>query len=407
MTERAEDFVRWVEPHLTVLARYAARRVAPADRDRVVADALVRAWHRWPTYDASRSSPEAWLLGSLADDRGRPARRPPTAVVEVVDEAVAAHSTRDVDLERAVEGLPRGQRRAVDLHHFVGLEVGSVAGVLRCTPEAAATTLRHARVRLCELLGDHGDDVMRERLTAAGRRWQDDQPPPPGVPLARLTGAPERTFPYRVVGIAALGVVLVGVGVGAAALVRSLGEDGSAARAAPVSTSDSTSDSASVPGRPQVDRVTRPPVPWQDLRPGHPVLGRDLNGLLVTPFDDVSATGRISGSFHPGDTLVFDAELMAPGLVPLKPCPDYTISFGTHTVTRQLNCARVPYFASFVHPDGRVTAFRPVLPAGTVVVFRMQVTVPDDPGEQKVLWTLDGPQTTPGFNGTVTVRPGR
>ena len=106
-------------------------------------------------------------------------------------------------------------------------------------------------------------------------------------------------------------------------------------------------------------------------------------------------------------TLVFDAELMAPGLVPLNPCPDYTIAFGTHTVTRQLNCSRVPYFASFVHPDGRVTAFRPVLPAGTVVVFRMQVRVPDDPGEQKVLWALDGPQTAPGFNGTVTVRPTR
>ena len=400
MTERGteEDFVRWVEPHLTVLARYAARRVGPADRDRAVADALVRAWHRWSTYDASRSTPAAWLLGSLADSGRRPARPLPTAVVEVVDEAVAARSTRDVDLERAVEGLGRAPRRAVDLHHFVGLDLGSVAEVLGCGPEAAATTLQQARAQLCDLLGEPDDDLMRQRLTAGARRWQDDQPPPPDVPVPRLALPHTRRFAYRAVGAAAAAIVLAGVG--GVALARSLGEDDGPARA----TTTPASGSAPAPDTPHLDRATRP-VPWQDLRPGHPVLGRDLNGVLVTPYDDVSATGSISGSVHPGDTLVFDAALTAPGPVALSPCPDYTIAFGTHSVTRQLNCARVPYFASFVHPDGRVTAFRPVLPAGTAVVFRMQVTVPDEPGEQTVLWTLDGPQTTPGFNGTVTVRP--
>ena len=49
----------------------------------------------------------------------------------------------------------------------------------------------------------------------------------------------------------------------------------------------------------------------------------------MTPYDDVTATGDISGTVHPGDTLVFDAVLEAPGLVSLLPCPDYTITFGT------------------------------------------------------------------------------
>ena len=65
----------------------------------------------------------------------------------------------------------------------------------------------------------------------------------------------------------------------------------------------------------------------------------------------------------------------------------------------------MPYFASLVRSTGKVTGFRPVLPAGTQVVFRMRVTVPDQPGRQKVLWTLDGPQEMPGFYGVVDVTP--
>lgn len=144
-------------------------------------------------------------------------------------------------------------------------------------------------------------------------------------------------------------------------------------------------------------------VPWRDLRPGHPVFRRDGNGVLVTPYDQVSATGTITGRLHGGDTLVFDVVLESPGLVSLHPCPDYTITFGTHHVTRRLNCDQVPYFASLVRPDGHVTTFRPVLPAGTEVAFRMAVVVPEAPGTHRVLWSLDGPQGMPGFSGTVRV----
>ena len=52
-----------------------------------------------------------------------------------------------------------------------------------------------------------------------------------------------------------------------------------------------------------------------------------------------------------------------------------------------------------------MTQFRPVLPAGTQVFFRMRVTVPDVLGTQRVLWSLDGPQAMPGFSGIVNVTP--
>ena len=83
----------------------------------------------------------------------------------------------------------------------------------------------------------------------------------------------------------------------------------------------------------------------------------------------------------------------------------YTITFGTLSTTRQLNCGEVPYFASLVRSSDKVTTFRPVLPAGVQVFFRMRVTVPDQPGRQTVLWTLDGPQETPGLDGVVDVTP--
>jgi hypothetical protein len=125
----------------------------------------------------------------------------------------------------------------------------------------------------------------------------------------------------------------------------------------------------------------------------------------VTPYDTLSASGEISGTVHPGDTLVFDAALEAPGMVSLLPCPDYTITVGTLTTTRQLNCAQVPFYASLVRSAGHVTSFRPVLPAGTQVVFRMRVRVPDQPGRQTVRWALDGPHEMPGFSGLVDVTP--
>jgi RNA polymerase sigma-70 factor (ECF subfamily) len=159
MAERAsrEDFARWVQPHLTVMTRYAARQVGAADRDDVVQEALIRAWQRWSTYDDSRGTAAGWLLAIVADRcRRHRTRRPSGQVVELVEHA-APPSPHDLDLERAIAGLARRQREAVDLHYFVGLDVATVAEVMGCAPGTVKATLHQARARLRELLGDDDD----------------------------------------------------------------------------------------------------------------------------------------------------------------------------------------------------------------------------------------------------------
>jgi len=161
MTERASrtDFARWVQPHLTVLARYAARQVPADDRDDVVQEALIRAWQRWSTYDESRGTPVAWLMGILADRcRRHRTRQPPARLVELVETGPPAVTTgRDVDLERAIDGLSRRQKMAVDLHYFAGLDIATVADVMDCAPGTVKATLHQARTRLRDLLGDDDD----------------------------------------------------------------------------------------------------------------------------------------------------------------------------------------------------------------------------------------------------------
>lgn len=123
----------------------------------------------------------------------------------------------------------------------------------------------------------------------------------------------------------------------------------------------------------------------------------------MSPTAGVTARGHIAGRFSPGDVLVFDVTLRSSRFFSLHPCPTYTITFGRHASTRRLSCAHVPYLASLVHPDGQVTDFRPVLPAGTQVVFRMRVAVPDEPGRQHVRWTLNASRPRPRLSGVVDV----
>jgi DNA-directed RNA polymerase specialized sigma24 family protein len=159
MTERGTpgEFARWVEPHLTVMARYAARRVGPGDRDDVVQEALIRAWQRWSTYDESRGTPVAWLLGIVADRSRRHRVRSRAATFQLVEEG-APPVTPDVDLERALDALAGRQRTAIDLYYFVGLDVSTCAEVMGCAPGTVKATLHQARARLRDLLGDDEDD---------------------------------------------------------------------------------------------------------------------------------------------------------------------------------------------------------------------------------------------------------
>lgn len=142
--------------------------------------------------------------------------------------------------------------------------------------------------------------------------------------------------------------------------------------------------------------------------PARPDQQADRQRVSATPAGvssagGITATGRITGSVRAGGTLVFDVALSSSRFFSLHPCPAYTITFGTHSTTRHLSCGQVPYLASLVRSDGTVTGFQPALPAGTVVVFRMRVRVPDEPGRHRVLWALDGPRPRAALSGTVEV----
>jgi RNA polymerase sigma-70 factor (ECF subfamily) len=143
------EFAARVGPHLAAMARLAAR-VAPAtDRDDIVQEALLRAWRRWPTYDAERGALLSWLLAIVAD-QGRRARsrsrwvRLEGVSVAVTDPAAPA-VLGDHDLERALRRLSGRQLLAIDLYYFVGL--------MGCAPGTVKATLHQARARLRDLVG--------------------------------------------------------------------------------------------------------------------------------------------------------------------------------------------------------------------------------------------------------------
>ncbi len=225
-------------------------------------------------------------------------------------------------------------------------------------------------------------DLIDERLTRAASRWQESQPPPPVVPLDRLDVSTGPRVSRRPALLAAAAAVVVLVG--ATAFVASRSGDDGAATVGPTGRSVGTAPVSA--------------VPWAALPATHPRLRTYPQGhdhAWVTPYDRVSVTGTIRGRARPGDTLVFTAHLESPTDLRLDRCPDINVAFGTKEFqTTQLNCAQVPYVDKEGHP---------YLPAFTSVPFRIQVPVPDEPGRQKVLFTIDGPQQMPGFYGLVRV----
>jgi hypothetical protein len=251
------------------------------------------------------------------------------------------------------------------------------------------------------------DDRMDRRLSVAGRRWQAEQPPPPVVPLELLEEPLPRRVTWRALAAAAAAVLVVGGGVAGA--VRATGSHSGASSSEPTS-------SPVTHGVP----VSQEVVPWSGLPATHPKVGHKVDGRWVTPYDDIWATGHIAGHVHPGDTVVFVAVLHSSTNVVLNPCPDFSIGFGrSSTYVGRLNCSQVltwtarhttTYSSSLLPPKRfrrmNMRGFHPTLLAGKTLRFQMQVTVPDVHGAQKVIWTLDGPSSSPGFYGIVHVTAG-
>lgn len=155
--ETPDDFDAWARPHVTVLHRYAARLVGPADADDVVQEALVRAWRRWSTYDDRRGAPLPWLVAIVRDRGSRHRSRRRDHLDLAAADGVATPRDPDVDLERAIRALAPRQREAVDLYYFADLDVAAIAEVMGCAPGTVRATLHQARAALRAQMGDDDD----------------------------------------------------------------------------------------------------------------------------------------------------------------------------------------------------------------------------------------------------------
>lgn len=156
-TRRSDDFEVWVGPHLVVMANLAARLAGPSDRDDVVQESLSRAWRRWETYKPERGSPRAWLLAIVADQSRRLTRRRRSPNVSAtLRPDIRRPDERDLDLEAAIDRLPKRQRLAVELFYLVDLSVADTAAILGCSEGTVKSALSDARDRLRNLLKEAG-----------------------------------------------------------------------------------------------------------------------------------------------------------------------------------------------------------------------------------------------------------
>jgi RNA polymerase sigma factor (sigma-70 family) len=149
--DTAADFADWIGPEVERMARLAARLAPTADRDDIVQEALVRAWHKRRQFDPARGTPAAWLLAITADRARRARRRRPIPAFAEMSGRVRSADDR-LDVEFAVAKLAPRQRLAVDCFYFVGLSVAETAAVMRCSEGTVKSTLADARRILRPLL---------------------------------------------------------------------------------------------------------------------------------------------------------------------------------------------------------------------------------------------------------------
>lgn len=142
----AAAFETWVAPHLPAMWLLASRLAGAAERDEVYQEALLAAWSRWPSYDATRGSELTWLLVLVAD-HARRARRRRRATAGLPGDLVAVQHDVDrrLDLTAAIARLPPRQRLAVELFYGLDLSLAQTAAVMGCATGTVSSTLSDAR----------------------------------------------------------------------------------------------------------------------------------------------------------------------------------------------------------------------------------------------------------------------
>jgi RNA polymerase sigma-70 factor (ECF subfamily) len=125
----------------------------------VVQDAFVKAYVRWRRL-ARYDRPGAWVRRVAIRDAVRIAARQARGVPvdDRFDDAIAG-VVDQVDLRRAIAGLPPQQRAALVLHHLEDWPVRDVADALGCKEPTVRVHLHRARTALAEVLGPDHEEV--------------------------------------------------------------------------------------------------------------------------------------------------------------------------------------------------------------------------------------------------------
>ncbi|HET7279322.1 MAG TPA: RNA polymerase sigma factor [Dermatophilaceae bacterium] len=126
-----------------------------AEAEECVQEAFIRLLREWPTV-SQFDSPEAWtrrVALRLLSNRRRKARNGIKALLRAGPARTTQEPTGDsLDIRRALERLPLGQRQVVVLHYLVGLGVAEVAAELAIAPGTVKSRLSRARDALSPLL---------------------------------------------------------------------------------------------------------------------------------------------------------------------------------------------------------------------------------------------------------------
>ncbi len=149
----AESWCRSVYPRL--VAAMSLHCGTLEDAEDLAQETLSRAWERWSTVSV-HPTPESWAFRTafnLANSRWRRRRIERRAQAQLASDGEHATQMGAVDLEvrRAVAGLPARQREVVVLRFFLDQSVADAASAMECAPgtvkaltHQAITNLRRA-----------------------------------------------------------------------------------------------------------------------------------------------------------------------------------------------------------------------------------------------------------------------
>lgn len=133
-----------------------------------VQEALVRAWERSEKGEDIRSLP-SWVAAAALNlarsglRRRLTERRARGALARPESHDPLSQTDREIDVVRALTGLPRRQREAVVLRYYLRFDTKEIAEAMGVHDGTVKSQLARARRTLAEILGMRDDEEANDR----------------------------------------------------------------------------------------------------------------------------------------------------------------------------------------------------------------------------------------------------